>query len=219
MSEAASTTATTFAPSELVILFGDRFAPEAGMLTAREEILTSGVKVNAEKLMNAAMKAALYAVHRSGAGRLEIRAGKALFGLMNTKKLFLLQGPGTAEFPAGSLESYLLEAAVMEREVEDVLKAFIGEESSNPPQRALGLMKRGMSERGMLEAEMKKTMMVFTTINYALPAATRMAAEAHGYAQVQQLLRELEQREPELDKAVQSDIDSARVFMTSSAND
>jgi hypothetical protein len=219
LSESASTDATMFAPSELVILFGDRFAPEGGLLASKEEILTSRAKVNSEKLMNAAMKAALYAVHRSGAARLDLHAGKALFGLMNTTRLFLRQGTGTASFPQGSLEAYLLEAAVLENEVEDVLKAFIGEEVSNPPQRALGLMKRGMSERGLLEAEMKKTMMVFTTIDYALPAATRMAAEAQGIAGVQQLLRDFEQREPALDRAVQKDIDSARVAMTSSHND
>lgn len=219
MSEDAFTSAPVFAPSELVILFGDRFAPEAGLLTSKEEILISRAKVNSEKLMNAAMKAALYAVHRSGAARLDVHAAKAMFGLMNTTKVFWRQGTGTASFPPGSLEAFLLEAAVMENEVKDVLKAFIGEEVSNPPQRALGLMKRGMSERGLLEAEMKKTMMVFTTIDYALPAATRMAAEAQGYADVQQLLRDFEQREPELDKAVQKDIDSARVSMTSSPND
>jgi hypothetical protein len=215
LSEAVPT-APTFAPSELVILFGDRFAPEAGLLASKEEILTSGVKVNSEKLMNAAIKAGLYTVHRSGAAKLQVRAGKALFGLMNTQKLFLLQGPGTASFPAGSLEAYLLEQAVLETEVESVLKMFIGEEVSNPPQRALGLMKRGLSERGLLEAEMKKSLLVFATIDYVLPAATRMAAEAESIEPVLQLLRDFEQREPEMDKAAQKAIDGARVAMTES---
>lgn len=214
MSEDVTTAA--FAPSELVILFGDRFAPEAGLLGFKEEILTSGVKVSSEKLMNAAVKAALYAVHRSGAARLQLRAGKAMFGLMNTQKVFLLQGSGSASFPAGSLEAYLLESAVLETEVDAVLKAFIGEESSNPAQRALGLMKRGMSERGILEAEMKKSMIFFATIDYVLPAAARMAAEAEPLEPVQQLLREFEQGEPELDKAVQKEIDGARGQMTES---
>jgi hypothetical protein len=216
LSEAVPTTAPAFAPSELVILFGDRFVPEAGMLASKEEILTSGVKVNSEALMNAAMKAALYAVHRSGAARLDLRAGKAMFGLMNTSKVFLVPGSGTASFPEGSLESALVEAALLEQELVDVLSHFIGEEVSNPPQRALGLMKRGMSERGLLEAEMKKTMMVFTTIDYVLPAATRMAAQAQPLEPVQQLLREAEQREPELDKGVQKAIDAARIRMTES---
>ena len=158
MSEAAFNTAPAFAPSELVILFGDRFVPEAGMLETKEEVLTSGVKVGSQALMEAAMKAALYAVHRSGAARLDVRAGKAMFGLM----------------------------------------------------------KRGMSERGLLEAQMKTTMMVFTTIDYVLPAATRAAAQAQPLEPVQQLLREAEQREPELDRAVQKAIDAARVRMTES---
>lgn len=210
------TAAPTFAPSELVILFGDRFAPEAGLLGSKEEILTSGVKVSSEKLMIAAIKAALYSVHRSGAAKLQVRAGKALFGLMNTQKLFLLRGPRTASIPAGSLEAYLLEQAVLETEVESVLKTFIGEEVSNPAQRVLGLMKRGLSERGMLEAEMKKSLLVFATIDYVLPAATRMAAEAESIEAVLQLLRDFEQREPELDKAAQKAIDGARVAMTES---
>jgi hypothetical protein len=157
-------------------------------------------------------------VHRSGAAKLQVRAGKALFGLMNTQKLFLLQGAGSASFPTGSLEAYLLEQAVLETEVENVLKTFIGDEVSNPPQRVLGLMKRGMSERGMLEAEMKKSLLVFATIDYVLPAAARMAAEAQSLEPVQQVLRELEQREPELDKAAQKAIDGARVAMTSSSD-
>jgi hypothetical protein len=216
LSEAAFNTAPAFAPSELVILFGDRFVPEAGMLETKEEVLTSGVKVGSQALMEAAMKAALYAVHRSGAARLDVRAGKAMFGLMNTTKVFLLPGSGTASFPAGTLESALVEAAALEQEVVDVLSHFIGEEVSNPPQRALGLMKRGMSERGLLEAQMKTTMMVFTTIDYVLPAATRAAAQAQPLEPVQQLLREAEQREPELDRAVQKAIDAARVRMTES---
>ncbi|MBW3569591.1 MAG: hypothetical protein KY467_00670 [Gemmatimonadetes bacterium] len=216
MSEAAPASVPTFTPSELVVLFGDRFAPEAGLLASKEEILTSGVKVNSEKLMNAAMKAALYAVHRSGAARLEVRAAKALFGLMNTRKVLLLQGSGSDSFPAGTLEAFLLEAAVAENPVQDALKAFIGDEVMNPPQRALGLIKRGMSERGMLEAEMKKALLVFSTVDYVLPAATRMAAEAQPLEPVQQLLREMEQREPQLDAAVQKEIDAARVAMTES---
>ena len=216
MSEAVTGDTPTFAPSELVILFGDRFAPEAGMLVSKEEILTNGAKVNSEKLMSAAIKAGLYAVHRSGAARLQLREGSAMFGLRKTQTVFLLQGTGSAQFPTGSFEAYLLESAVLEQDVTDVLSAFIGEEVSNPPQRALGLMKRGLSERGLLEAEMRKTMLVFTTIDYVLPPDTRMAAEAQPLEPVLQLLHDFEQREPELDGAVQKAIDSARVRMTAS---
>ena len=65
-------TALTFSPSELVLLNGERFSPEAGMLTGKEELLTTGAKVNSEKLMDAAVHAAVWALLESGAARLEI---------------------------------------------------------------------------------------------------------------------------------------------------
>lgn len=218
MSEAVPT-AAAFAPSELVVLFGDRFAPEAGMLASKEEVLTSGVKVNSEKLMNAAVRAALYALRRAGAVRLEPRAGKALFGLMKTQKLLLLPGASAgASFP-GALEEFLVQAALEEKPLNDVLAAFIGEEVTNPPQRVLGMIKRGMSERGLLEAEMRTTMIVFTTVDYVLPASTLAMAEVEPLQPVLDLLRDAEQREAELDALVQKNIDSARVRMTESRND
>jgi hypothetical protein len=217
VSEAVSAAATpAFAPSELVVLFGDRFTAEAGVLASKEEVLTSGVKVNSEKLMNAAMAAALFAVHRSGAARLEVRAGKALFGLMKTSKLHVVRGTGAAAFPDGSLEARVVEAADAAPEVEKMLCTYIGAESSNPPSRVLNLMKGAMASRGLLEVEERKALKVFTVSDFVLPESTRAAAAREPLEPVQQLLREAEQREPELFKAVQKAIDGARSFMTES---
>ena len=215
MSQSIPTSAVqAFAPSELVILFGDQFVPEASMLASKEEILTSGVKVNSQTLMEKAMHAAVWTLQRAGAVRLEIRQGKALFGLLKTRKLHLAPGTSPSGDPAGSLEAYLVEAAGMENELDAVLAAFIGQDSHDPPVRALGLMKRGLSSRGLLEAEEKKTLMVFTTVGYVLPASTRELASRHSVQPIKQLLAEVEQKEPELFKAVDKAIDSARVKMT-----
>jgi hypothetical protein len=203
-----------FSPSELVILFGDQFVPEASMLSSKEEILTSGVRVNSRTLMERAMHAALWTLQRAGVVRLELRQGKALFGLLKTQKLHLVPGTASASHPEGSLESHLVEAAGMENELDAVLAAFIGQDSHDPPARALGLMKRGLSSRDLLEVEEKKTMMVFTTVGYVLPASTRELASRHSVQPIKQLLAEVEQREPELFKAVDKAIDSARVKMT-----
>lgn len=213
MSDAVSTS-PTFAPSELVVLFGDRFTPEAGMLASKEEVLTSGVKVNAEKLMNAAVGAAVWAVHRAGAATLELRQGKALFGLLKTQKLHVVRGTGGAAFPPHTLESRIVEASYSAPEVQKLLEACIGGEVADPPARVLGLIKAGMAERGLLGQEERKTMMVFTTVAYTLPETTRAAAERESLDAVQALLRDAEQREPALFKAVQKDIDGARVMMT-----
>src|SRR5688500_850844 len=93
--------APTFTPSELVVLFGDRFADEGGMLTAKEEILTSGRKVSVEKVAKAAMAAAVLGAEQAGAVRLDPRAGKALFGLVKTRNLHLVPGASPEAFPRG----------------------------------------------------------------------------------------------------------------------
>lgn len=216
MNDAVSAATRTFAPSELVLLFGDRFTPEAGLLASKEEILTSGIKVNAEKLMNAAVGAAVWAVHRSGAATLETRQAKALFGLMKKQKLHIVRGTVPSPFPAGSLESVIVEASELEPEVQGILESYIGGEVSDPPARVLELMKAGLSGRHLLTAEERKTLKVFTTIAYTLPDSTRAAAGREPLEPVQALLRDAEQREPELFKAVQKAIDGARVMMTES---
>lgn len=216
MPEAVAADPSTFAPSELVLLFGDRFTPEAGLLASREEVLTSGVKVNSEKLMNAAVGAAFWAVHRSGAATLQTRESKKLFGLMKSQKLHIVRGAVPSPFPAGSLESVIVEASEREPEVQGILESYISSEVSDPPARVLGLMKAGLSGRGLLDAEERKTMMVFTTVGYTLPEGTRAAAAREPLEPVHALLRDAEQREPELFKAVQKAIDGARVMMTES---
>lgn len=215
MSQATpASAADAFSPSELVVLFGDQFVPDASMLSSKEEILTSGVRVNSQTLMEKAMHAAVWTLQRAGAVRLEIRQGKALFGLLNTHKLYLMAGTAAPRYPEGCLESYLAEAAGMEDELDAALASFFGQESRDPAARALGLMKRGLSSRGLLEVEEKKTLMVFTTVGYVLPASTRELASRHAVDPIRQLLAEVEQKEPELFKAVDKAIDSARVKMT-----
>lgn len=214
MTDAVSAAVSVFAPSELVLLFGDRFTPEAGMLASKEEILTSGVKVDNLKLLDRVVGAAVWAVHRSGAATLQVRQGKALFGLMKTKKLHVVRGAVPSPFPAGSLESVIVEASEQEPELEGILQSYIGAEVRDPAARVLELMKAGLSGRGLLQTEERKTMRVFTTTGYALPEATRAAAARQPLEPVQALLREAEEGEPELFKAVNKAVNDARVAMT-----
>jgi hypothetical protein len=218
VTDAVSAAVSAFAPSELVLLYGDRFTPEAGLLASKEEVLTSGVKVNAQKLMDVAVSAAFWAVHRSGAATLEVRQGTKLFGLMKTHRLHIIRGTAPSTFPAGSLESVIVEASEQEPEVRGILESFIGSEVMDPAARVLGLMKAGLSGRDLLQAEERKTMKVFTTVAYMLPESTRAAAAREPLEPVHALLRDAEQREPELFKAVQKAIDGARVSMTESSD-
>jgi hypothetical protein len=209
-----STTPPTFAPSELVLLFGDRFVPEAGMLPGKEEILTSGVKVYQQKLMEYAMQAAVWAVHRSGAATLEVREGKALFGLMKTRTLHLARGTGPWSFPENSMEWLLADRAGLEPKLEDALAQFIGAEVRDPSERAVNQIKAGMGLRSLLEVVEKKTMMVFTTVAYKLPASTRALAEAEPIDDIRRMVEEAQAKEPELYRQVDAAIDAARVQMT-----
>jgi hypothetical protein len=79
----------------------------------------------------------------------------------------------------------------------------------------LGKIKAGMAERGLLGREERTTMKVFTTVAYTLPNATRAAAARVPLDAVHSLLRDAE-RDPELARHVQKDIDGARVGMTES---
>lgn len=207
-----------FAPSELVLLFGDRFAPEGGVLATRDEVLTSGVKVHAQKLMDAAVGAAVWAVHGSGAARLEVRETRAVFGLMKKRHVHLVPGTGSPPFPAGSLEAYLAGSAAAAPRLQDVLQAYIAAEVTDPPARVLALMKAGLAERGLLAREERTTLKVFTTVSYTLPPETRAAAEREALEPVQALLRDAEQREPELHGAVRKAVDGARAMMTESSS-
>lgn len=203
-------------PSELVTLFGDRFAGEGGMLAAKEEVLTSGAKVNAEELARAALAAALLACEEAGTARLETRASRALFGLVKSQKLHLVPGAAPPSWPAGSLEAAFSAAAAAEPTVQDAVTRVLATETFNASQHLLSLVKAGLAKRGLLEVEEKKTLMVFTTAAFHLPEATRAAAGREPLEPVRALLHGAEQRRPELWKALVKDIRAAIVWMTKS---
>ncbi|HEX8391247.1 MAG TPA: hypothetical protein VF665_02725 [Longimicrobium sp.] len=212
-------TAATFAPSELVLLNGEQFAPEAGMLAGKEELLTTGAKVNSEKLMEAAVHAAVWSLVDAGAVRLETRKGKALFGLLKTEKTHLVRGTASSPYPPNTLEAHLAEQAGLEPELDAAIAAFIGAETVDVPGRTLGIIKAGMSQRGLLDVEQKKVMLVFSSVGYSLPAGTRELAAREPVEPVRTLMARAEQAQPELYRAVQKAIDSATVQMTPSRND
>jgi hypothetical protein len=208
--------APTFTPGELVVLFGDRFSEEGGLLGAKEEILTSGKKVLADKVAKAALGAAVLAAEKAGAARLDLRTGKALFGLVKTRKLHLVPGGSPAAFPQGSLEAFLAAAAAREPRLEDALARAIGEETYNADEQAITVVKQGLASRGLLDRVEKKTLKVFTSTSYALPETTRAAAARERPDAVAALLAEAERTRPELYAEVQKSVTSALAHMTKS---
>lgn len=208
----------SFTPSELVVLFGDRFTEKGGMLSSNEEVLTSGVKVSAGKLAPLAMLAGTLAAEKAGNVKLEVRKGKALFGLLKTEKLVVIPGGAPSAWPQGTLEAAVAAGAASEAKVDDLWQAIIAERTQDADARLLQMVKIGLAGRDLLEVEEKKMLKVFTTIKFVLPPATRAAAERESTEPVKDLLRVAEQGRPDIYKRLDSGIRSALAWMTQNDN-
>lgn len=220
MSESLSTAAPlVVTPSERVLLFGDQFARPAGMLGDREEVLSSGVKVIADDLAEKMILAAFLACERAGAVRLEQRQGKAMFGLRRTSHLHLVPGMGVARWPDLSLESRVVQIAHREPTLENAARPLVGGEKSDQP--ALGMFARIKGElaaRGVVAAERKRTLRLFTSVAYSLPPHVRDDLTP-GLGGVGELLAACERQRPEVWIAMRRSIRSAIAGMTASGPD
>jgi hypothetical protein len=214
--EQAAAQPLVLTPSERVLLDPERFSPAAGMLGYSEVSLVSGRKVDADKLAERMLAAALLAVRQAGGLALERRSSKAMFGLMNRETLHAVPGPRTPSWPQGSLEAALGPRLAGNPGVEDLVAGLLGAESASPGQRLCGMAKAGLGQRGVLQAEEKKTLKLFTSIVYTLPEANRAAVQSAGSEHVQALLAACERDHPELWTALLKAIRAALVRMTES---
>jgi len=204
-------------PSERVLLFGDRFARPAGMLGHGEVVLSSGAKVGADELAVNAVAAAYLACEQAGAVRLEIRQGKAMFGLVSTRNLHVAPGHKHVSWPEGSLESWVVQAAGREPRVSDLTQGLLCSGKENSPSQAMfERLKAALAARGILQAESKTTLKVFTSVTYAFPGHARAAAEQGGTQHVQALLDACRQQRPDVWKELADDIKAAINAMTAS---
>ena len=185
-------------PSERVLVFGDRFSTPAGMLGYNEVVLSSGNKVDADTLAQNVFTAAFLANEQAGAIGLELRQGKAMFGLMKTEKLHAAPGPKQVGWPQGSLEALIAASVQPQPKVDDLVTGILGDRANSPAQNLFARMKAALAARGVLHAEEKKTLKVFTSVAYSLPDAARAAAEQTGAGHVEQMLRACEQQRPQL---------------------
>lgn len=204
----SQTQAVPFTPSETVLLHGRRFAGEAGMLRAREELLTGAGKVSTDQLAEAALAAAVLGMERAGAARLDARTKKALFGLVSRKALFVSPaGPGS--WPEGTVEWHLRRRLTGETEVGDLLHDWLERDTSHPASDVLARVKRGLSARGLLEAVEVKKLKIFTTYEYRLPESTAATLRGHSPDEVRAVLDEAERSRPEVWQLLKKQVASA----------
>ena len=205
-------------PSERVLIFGDRFSTPAGMLGYSEVVLSSGAKIDADRLAQSVFAAAFLANEQAGAIRLELRQGKAMFGLMKTEKLHAVPGQKQVGWPQGSLEGVISAWVEQHPKVDDVVAGILGQKSSSPAQTLCARVKAALAARGVLQAEEKKTLMVFTSVAYSLPDVVRAAAEQTGAGHVEQMLRACEQQRPQLWVELIRSIKAGITWMTESSD-
>lgn len=179
----ATATSTVFAPSELVLLFGDRFVGEGSFTRGREELLTGAGTVAQADLAREVLTLALLAMEHSGEIRIFRETRKALLGLVKREAVVAEATGSRAAWPAGSLEGELRETINGSRpEVSDVVYRWLGNDMGSPEKFVLDRVKRGMVGRGLVHREERRTLKVFVSHADSLPEATRalLASQSPG---------------------------------------
>ena len=187
-------------PSETVLLHGDRFAGEAGMLRGRTELLTAARKVSTDELAEAALAAMVLGSERAGAVRLEVRARKVLFGLMSRQTLYAeaVGGAGDAP-PEGTLEAqFRARLGAGPKEVGEAIYEMLERDTHSPAEDVLDRVRTGLFGRGLLERDEVKKLKFFTTHVYRLAAGTPELLREQPADPVRRLLDECERSRPEV---------------------
>lgn len=200
-------------PSELVFLNGQLFAEKAWV--GNVSLLHTEAKVSATQLGQAMLAAAFLAADQAGSIRLEVRQKKVLLGLGKAEALFADPGDPAVVWPEQSLESRLRELADQwwhnggRNEVAYVLYGLLGQDSANPWQDAVEMVKAGLAARGLLHKVEERKLKILTFSHYELPESTSAMLLRQPIEPVQQLLAECQSARPPVWKLLVADIKKA----------
>ncbi|UCD97478.1 MAG: hypothetical protein JSV42_10910 [Chloroflexota bacterium] len=179
-------------PSELVLLNGEQFAKK--VLLGNIQLLHTDVSVSIAQLAQAMLTAAVLADEAAGNIHLDVRQGKAMFGLRKVNNLYANPTPQPNQWPQYSLESKLPEIATQlmndedSHQVSNLIYAWLRQDSAQPWQSAIEMVKQGMAERGLLDRTEEKRLKVLTVVNYSLPSTTAEMTRQLPVQPVKQLL-------------------------------
>lgn len=215
-----SVSTTTFTPSELVLLLGERFAGPGSMGKGKEELLTGAGTVATNDLGETVVLVALLALEQAGQIRLEPRTKKVLFGLMNRQTMVAVPTGRTQPWPAGTVEQRLLAAVgPAETTVSDMVYHILDSDVAWPRQQVLEEIKTGLAQRGLVAREEVKKLKIFTSYKFTLPEATREMLGSGSDEPAQALLRAAGQRDAEFMKLLRKQIDTGLDLRTESRSD
>ena len=214
---AATLTAGALAPSEMVLLYGERFTTAQVLLgrtgDPQVELLHADVKVSAPQLGQAILAVALLANDRAGAVRLDPRESTSLFGLRSTDSLFADPLHARVKWPAATLEATILSLADQlyaagENDVQRIVTRLLPA-SAEPWAAAAGLVIDGLGRRGLLEAVEIGEPKVLSAKQWVLPDSTRRLAAQQAIEPVERLLSDCERDRPEVWKRLVEQIKQA----------
>ena len=208
-------------PSELVFLNGEQFAQK--VMLGNVELMHNKEKVSLTQLGMAIVAAAFLGCEEAGAFSLGVGERKAMLGLRKVREVYAVPGSARVLLPNGSLEATLANLAERyedsdEHTVQNLVYAWLGEDTTSPWNHALGLLKEGMAKRGLLEAREEKKLKIFTVTHYFLPDETRRLLSGQSVGSVKQMLDGCAQSRPEIWKLLESGIKKAISARTESSD-
>lgn len=188
------------APSELVLLNGDRFAGKSRI--GNVKLPQNGATVSAGDLGQIILAAAFLSCEKASVIRLEVRKKKTLLGLRKVDVLYVEPQKKNHDWPKHSLESEIYSLTVRLRddkgsnEVANIIYEWLGENSASPWQRAVELVQSGMADRGALARIQERRMKVLKTTSYKMTVSTARQAAEQPLDPVIRLLEECQYTRP-----------------------
>jgi len=206
----------TFAPSELVLLNGDRFARKSR--TGNVKLPKNGASVSAGDLGMVMLAAAMLTSEKSHAIRLDVRQKKTLLGLIKVDTLFSEPLDDLKKWPENSLERQIwkiseqLRAENNKHEVDNVIKKWLGRNSNSPWHLVVDQVQASLADRGALARIQERRMAVLKTTGYKMTISTAQLAAEQPISPIMDLLEECQRSRPYiwqlLMKKIKSAIDS-----------
>ncbi len=195
------------APSELVLLHGEHFAPRGNLLD-KTALLHVDLDVSAKHLARALLHIGLLANEQAGALRLEARQKSALLGLAKSQALYADPAGAPPAWPEHSLEAQAraLAGQLHARKQNDIytlVYTLLQHDTANPWQSLIEMVEAGLARRGLLQAAA-----VGKKVQYTLPPSTAEMASSQSIAPLQQWLADTERSRPELFKLLASQVES-----------
>ena len=213
--ESAQQQRSLLAPSELVLLHGDKFANTSSAAVRFGEwvrLVHMDTSAEARTLGETMLAAAFLANEQAGAVRLEVRQQHALFNLLSQDKLFVVPGERAISWPRYSFESQLRGIAERLQSKSGEGKNHVSEiiydwwmrrrgqkKSPSPWSVVRDLVSDGLVSRRLLQKERKTGLKgLLAGASYVLPAETATLAAQQSLEPARKLLATCRRTRPEV---------------------